>query len=60
MFKLQDYSWSDHGFDLVGRFYSTAAGLLDDEFNIAFTMTDRQCVLRLVCACVSLTRGRAG
>lgn len=42
MFRLQDYSWSDHGFELVGRFYSTAAQLLENEFTTTFFMTDRQ------------------
>jgi sestrin len=46
MFRLQEYCWSDHGFDLVGRFYSGAAQLLEEEFDVAFTMTDNQCVRR--------------
>lgn len=39
MFRLQDYCWSDHGYALVRRFYPGAAGLLDEQFTVAETMT---------------------
>lgn len=40
-FRIQDYSWQDHAYSQLNRFYSVAQ-LLDDEFTIAFSMTDNQ------------------
>lgn len=39
--RIQDYSWQDHAYSQLNRFYSVAQ-LLDDEFAIAFNMTDNQ------------------
>ncbi|TRZ02012.1 hypothetical protein DNTS_024175 [Danionella cerebrum] len=36
VFRLQDYSWEDHGFSLVNRLYSDIGHLLDERFrNVA-------------------------
>ncbi|XP_036425046.1 sestrin-3 [Colossoma macropomum] len=33
VFRVQDYSWEDHGFSLVNRLYSDIGLLLDDRFR---------------------------
>ncbi|XP_061900244.1 sestrin-3 isoform X1 [Entelurus aequoreus] len=33
VFRVQDYSWEDHGFSLVNRLYSDIGHLLDDRFR---------------------------
>lgn len=45
-FRIQDYSWDDHGYSLVNRYYNDVGNLLDDKFRSAynltyFTMADR-------------------
>lgn len=45
-FRIQDYSWDDHGYSLVNRLYSDVGNLLDVKFRAAynltyFTMADR-------------------
>lgn len=45
-FRIQDYSWEDHGYSLVNRLYSDVGNLLDVKFRAAynltyFTMADR-------------------
>jgi sestrin len=45
-FRIQDYSWDDHGYSLVNRLYSDVGNLLDEKFRAAynltyFTMADR-------------------
>lgn len=40
-FRIQDYSWQDQAYSQLNRFYSVAQNL-DDEFAIAFGMTDNQ------------------
>lgn len=45
-FRIQDYSWEDHGYSLVNRLYNDVGNLLDDKFRAAynltyFTMADR-------------------
>jgi sestrin len=42
VFRVQDYSWKDHGYALVSRFYEDAAQLLDDEFGYIYSMTDNR------------------
>jgi len=37
--RMQDYNWQDHGFSLVGRYYSGAADLLDQGFRTAKDLT---------------------
>ena len=38
-FRVQDYSWEDHGFSLVNRLYSDVGVLLDDKFRTAYHLT---------------------
>uniref|UniRef100_A0A673GSG8 Sestrin-3-like n=2 Tax=Sinocyclocheilus rhinocerous TaxID=307959 RepID=A0A673GSG8_9TELE len=33
VFRVQDYSWEDHGFSLVNRLYSDIGHLLDERFR---------------------------
>lgn len=39
VFRVQDYSWKEHGYALVSRFYEDAAPLLDDQFDHIYYMT---------------------
>ncbi|EFA84614.1 sestrin-like protein [Heterostelium album PN500] len=39
IFSIQDYSWKEHGYELVSRIFPDAAPLLDEEFNFVYTMT---------------------
>uniref|UniRef100_A0A8C0HRZ1 Sestrin 3 n=1 Tax=Buteo japonicus TaxID=224669 RepID=A0A8C0HRZ1_9AVES len=34
VFRVQDYSWEDHGFSLVNRLYSDIGHLLDEKFRM--------------------------
>lgn len=38
-FRVQDYSWEDHGYSLVNRLYPDVGQLLDEKFHIAFNLT---------------------
>ncbi|XP_030628720.1 sestrin-1 isoform X2 [Chanos chanos] len=38
-FRVQDYSWEDHGYSLVNRLYPDVGQLLDEKFQIAFNLT---------------------
>jgi len=38
-FRVQDYSWDEHGFTVLSRFYSDISLLLDDKFRLAANMT---------------------
>ncbi|XP_018585818.1 sestrin-1 isoform X1 [Scleropages formosus] len=38
-FRMQDYSWEDHGFSLVNRLYPDFGQLLDEKFQIAYNLT---------------------
>ncbi|CAL1613649.1 unnamed protein product [Knipowitschia caucasica] len=38
VFRVQDYSWEDHGFSLVNRLYSDIGHLLDDRFRSVATI----------------------
>nr|XP_006813000.1 PREDICTED: sestrin-1-like [Saccoglossus kowalevskii] len=38
-FRVQDYSWEDHGFSLVNRLYSDIGPILDDKFHAAYELT---------------------
>ncbi|KAM4660348.1 sestrin-3-like isoform 3-T3 [Amazona ochrocephala] len=47
VFRVQDYSWEDHGFSLVNRLYSDIGHLLDEKFRTvdglqSSTMAKRQ------------------
>uniref|UniRef100_A0AAY5K5T1 Sestrin 1 n=1 Tax=Esox lucius TaxID=8010 RepID=A0AAY5K5T1_ESOLU len=38
-FRVQDYSWEDHGYSLVNRLYPDVGQLLDDKFQMAYNLT---------------------
>ncbi|XP_067097409.1 sestrin-1 isoform X1 [Osmerus mordax] len=38
-FRVQDYSWEDHGYSLVNRLYPDVGQLLDEKFQMAYTLT---------------------
>lgn len=38
-FRVQDYSWDDHGYSLVNRLYNDVGYLLDDKFKTAYYLT---------------------
>lgn len=42
LLSKQEYSWEDHGFPLVSRFFNEAASVLDEKFNVAFSFTYRK------------------
>jgi len=41
VFRESDWNWADQGFAVISRFFPRLAPLLDAEFSIARTMTDR-------------------
>ena len=38
-FRIQDYSWDDHGFSLVNQLYDNVGNLLDEKFKLAYNLT---------------------
>ena len=38
-FRVQDYSWEEHGFSLANELYSEIAELLDDKFQTTQNLT---------------------
>jgi sestrin len=38
-FRVQDYSWDDHGYSLVNRLYNDVGNLLDEKFKTASNLT---------------------
>uniref|UniRef100_A0A182WX33 eIF-4F 25 kDa subunit n=1 Tax=Anopheles quadriannulatus TaxID=34691 RepID=A0A182WX33_ANOQN len=38
-FRIQDYSWDDHGYSLVNRLYNDVGFYLDDKFRAAYNLT---------------------
>ncbi|XP_004534931.1 sestrin homolog isoform X2 [Ceratitis capitata] len=38
-FRVQDYSWDDHGYSLVNSLYSDVGTLLDQKFRAAYNLT---------------------
>ncbi|KAL8603374.1 hypothetical protein ACOMHN_004225 [Nucella lapillus] len=38
-FRVQDYSWKDHGYPLVNCLYNDIGHILDKKFDIAFNLT---------------------
>ncbi|XP_051265766.1 sestrin-1 isoform X2 [Dicentrarchus labrax] len=38
-FRVQDYSWEDHGFSLVNRLYPDVGQMLDEKFQMAYNLT---------------------
>jgi len=39
IFRVQDYCWSEHGFELVRQYFPDAATLLDEEFTHIYELT---------------------
>ena len=37
--KTQDYSWEDHGYSLVSRYFPCAAPLLESQFSLTYNLT---------------------
>ena len=42
MLREQDYSWKEHGYALVNRFYRGAGELIDLEFDLICELTDKK------------------
>lgn len=38
-FRVQDFSWEDHGYSLVNRLYPDVGQLLDEKFHISYNLT---------------------
>ncbi|KAI1294604.1 Sestrin-3 [Halotydeus destructor] len=38
-FRVQDYSWDDHGFSLVNQLYDNVGNLLDRKFKLVYNLT---------------------
>ena len=38
-FRVQDYSWEEHGFSLINRLYPDIGQLLDDKFSCTINLT---------------------
>lgn len=38
-FRVQDYSWDDHGYSLVNRLYNDVGFLLDEKFRATYNLT---------------------
>uniref|UniRef100_A0A182PDP8 eIF-4F 25 kDa subunit n=1 Tax=Anopheles epiroticus TaxID=199890 RepID=A0A182PDP8_9DIPT len=38
-FRIQDYSWDDHGYSLVNRLYNDVGFYLDEKFRAAYNLT---------------------
>lgn len=38
-FRVQDYSWDDHGYSLVNSIYNEVGNFLDDKFKTAYNLT---------------------
>lgn len=38
-FRVQDYSWDDHGYSLVNRLYNDVGNLLDEKFKTTYNLT---------------------
>lgn len=38
-FRIQDYSWEDHGYSLVNRLYNDVGELLNEKFKVAYNLT---------------------
>jgi len=36
---MQDYCWQDHGYALLNRYYSEAAPVLDELFDLIYNLT---------------------
>ncbi|XP_044523876.1 sestrin-2 isoform X1 [Gracilinanus agilis] len=38
-FRAQDYTWEDHGYSLIQRLYPEGGQLLDEKFQVVYTLT---------------------
>ncbi|XP_042194650.1 sestrin-2 isoform X3 [Callorhinchus milii] len=38
-FRAQDYSWEDHGYSLINRLFPEVGQLLDEKFQVVYTLT---------------------
>lgn len=45
-FRVQDYSWEEHGYSLANELYSEIAELIDDKFQTTQNLTYYTCVER--------------
>jgi len=46
-FRVQDYSWEEHGYSLANELYSEIAELIDDKFQTTQNLTYYTCVVHI-------------
>ncbi|KAJ7310372.1 hypothetical protein JRQ81_007283 [Phrynocephalus forsythii] len=57
VFRVQDYSWEDHGFSLVNRLYSDIGHLLDEKFRKVDSLQSCSMAKRQGCEHATFKRG---
>ncbi|KAM6427424.1 sestrin-3-like isoform 2-T2 [Liasis olivaceus] len=57
IFRVQDYSWEDHGFSLVNRLYSDIGHLLDEKFRKVDSLHSCSMAKRQGCEHATFKRG---
>ncbi|KAM7159845.1 sestrin-3-like isoform 4-T4 [Macrochelys suwanniensis] len=57
LFRVQDYSWEDHGFSLVNRLYSDVGHLLDEKFRTVDGLQSNAMAKRQGCESSVFKRG---
>ncbi|XP_070616149.1 sestrin-1-like isoform X2 [Erythrolamprus reginae] len=57
IFRVQDYSWEDHGFSLVNRLYSDIGHLLDEKFRTVDGLLSCSLAKRQGCEHATFKRG---
>uniref|UniRef100_A0A8C0G8X6 Sestrin 3 n=1 Tax=Chelonoidis abingdonii TaxID=106734 RepID=A0A8C0G8X6_CHEAB len=57
IFRVQDYSWEDHGFSLVNRLYSDVGHLLDEKFRTVDGLQSNAMAKRQGCESSVFKRG---
>ncbi|XP_006003800.1 sestrin-3 isoform X1 [Latimeria chalumnae] len=57
IFRVQDYSWEDHGFSLVNRLYSDIGHLLDEKFRTVYALQNGTMAKRQGCDNAVFKRG---
>ncbi|KFW08442.1 Sestrin-3, partial [Eurypyga helias] len=57
VFRVQDYSWEDHGFSLVNRLYSDIGYLLDEKFRMVDSLQSSAMAKRQGCEPSVFKRG---
>ena len=55
-FRVQDYSWEEHGYSLANELYSEIAELMDDKFQTTQNLTYYTCVEHSFTSCSCITR----